>query len=433
MRVIIIGSGLSGLTAAYFLAREKVDVMVIDRAGGPGLETSFANGALLAPSSVAPWNSPGLPGLLLRSFARRGAPVLIRPRQMLALAGWGFRFLANARESPHRRATLKNTALARYSRQVLDELMQQESLEFGFQATGTLCLYRDKTSLRTAMAQPELVAHAGVRHERLEVDGIVELEPELEPISKDLKGGLYFPEDALGDAYDFCRSLHKLCEREGVKFRFSETVTKLHSQAGRLTQLQTERDETERDTHQTEETERDTHRADAYLVAAGSYSASLVASLGLRLPVRPAKGYSITLPRAALKTRHPVLDRDQHIVVTPLGDQLRVAGTAEFAGFDRHLRARRIDNLIHQFGKVYPRHAASLRREQIREWVGLRPMTPDGLPFLGATPISNLYLNTGHGPIGWTLACGSDKSVADDILGRTPSIDISDFSYQGRA
>ena len=418
MRLIIIGSGLAGLTAAYFLAREKVDVTVIDRAEGPGLETSLANGALLAPSSVAPWNSPGLPGLLLRSFARERAPVLIRPSQVFSMAGWSFRFLVNARASPHRRATLKNTALARYSRQVLGELMQQESIEFGFQATGALCLYRDKTSLRTAMAQAELVAHAGVRHERLEVDGIVELEPELEPISKDLKGGLYFPEDALGDAYDFCRGLHKLCEREGVKFRFSETVTKLHSQAGCLTQLQTERD---------------THRADAYLVAAGSYSASLVASLGLRLPVRPAKGYSITLPRAALKTRHPVLDRDQHIVVTPLGDQLRVAGTAEFAGFDRHLRARRIDNLIHQFGKVYPRHAASLRREQIREWVGLRPMTPDGLPFLGATPISNLYLNTGHGPIGWTLACGSGRSVADVILGRTPSIDISDFSYQGRA
>ncbi len=418
MRLIIIGSGLAGLTAAYFLAREKVDVTVIDRAEGAGLETSFANGALLAPSSVAPWNSPRLPGILLRSFARERAPVLIRPSQMIAMAGWGFRFLANARKSTYRRATLKNTALARYSRQVLGELMQQESLEFGFQATGTLCLYRDQASLRAAMTQAELVAHAGVRHERLNVDGVVELEPELEPICKHLKGGLYFPEDALGDAYDFCRGLHRLCEREGVKFRFSETAVKFQSQAGRVTQLQTERD---------------THRADAYLVAAGSYSPSLVASLGLRLPVRPAKGYSITLPRSALKARHPVLDRDQHIVVTPLRDQVRVAGTAEFAGYDRHLRARRIDNLIRQFAAVYPRHAASVRREQIREWVGLRPMTADGMPFLGATPISNLYLNTGHGPSGWTLACGGGKSVADVILRRTPSIDISDFSYEGRA
>lgn len=418
MRLIVIGSGLAGLTAAYYLAREKVDVMVIERAEGPGLETSFANGSLLAPSSVSPWNSPGLPGLLLRSMGREQAPVLIRPRQMIAMAGWGLRFLANARASSHGRATLKNTALARYSRQVLGELMRQECMDFKFQATGTLCVYRDHSSLRAATAHAEFVAHAGVRHERLDVDAVVELEPELKPISKHLRGGLYYPEDALGDAHDFCRCLHQLCEKAGVEFRFSETVVRLQGEAGRVTQVQTDAAN---------------HQADAYLVAAGSYSASLVASLGLRLPVRPAKGYSITLPKLTLKTRYPVLDRDQHIVITPLGDHIRVAGTAEFAGFDRHLDARRIDNLIRQFASVYPRHAASLSREQIREWAGLRPMTPDGMPFLGATPISNLYLNTGHGPSGWTLACGSGKSVADVILKRSPDIDLSEFSYAGRA
>lgn len=417
MRLIVIGSGLAGLTAAYFVASERVDVTVIDRTEGPGLETSFANGALLAPSSVAPWNSPGLPRLLLSSIGRERSPVLIRPRQMIALADWGARFLANSRASSHRRATLKNTALARYSRQVLDELMRQESIDFNFESTGTLCVYRDLASLRTAIEQAELVAHAGVRHERLEVDGVVALEPELEPIAQELKGGLFFPEDALGDAHQFCRELRTLCEREGVQFRFSETVLRLHSESGRVAEAQTDAE---------------TLKADAYLVAAGSHSASLLADLGLRLPVRPAKGYSITLPRLALQTRLPVLDRDQHIVVTPLGDRVRVAGTAEFAGFDRQVRAPRIDNLIRQFAMVYPRHAAAIRRNQIGEWAGLRPMTADGMPFLGATPISNLYLNTGHGPSGWTLACGSGKSVADVILGRSPSVDISDFGYEGR-
>lgn len=418
MRLIVIGSGLSGLTAAYYLAREKVDVTVIDRADGVGLETSFANGALLAPSSVAPWNSPGLPRLLLRTLGREAAPVLIRPRQMIAMAGWGCRFLVNARASAHRRATLRNTALARYSHQVLGELLREAPIDFNFEATGTLRLYRDQSSLRAAMAQAELIGHAGVRHERLDVDGVVELEPELEPISRHLKGGLYFPEDALGDAHQFCRGLQALCETEGVEFRFAESVVRMEAESGRVKEIHTDVG---------------SHRADAYLVAAGSYSAPLLEGLGLRLPVRPAKGYSITLPRAALKTRHPVLDRDQHIVVTPLGERVRVAGTAEFAGYDHHLRARRIDNLIRQFARVYPRHAASLKREEVREWAGLRPMTPDGMPFLGATPIANLYLNTGHGPCGWTLACGSGKSVADVILRRTPNVDISHFGYAGRA
>ncbi len=418
MRLIIIGSGLAGLTTAYFLAREKVDVTVFDQAEGAGLETSFANGGLLAPSGMAPWNSPGLAGTLLRSIGREHSPVLVRANQWLKLADWGLEFLANSRTSAYRKATLKNISLARYSQQVLQELLREESLEFDFAATGTLCLYRDQTSLHSAMAQAEFIAHAGVRHQRLDASDVVDLEPELEPIYGQIKGGIHFPEDASGDAHRFCLELHRLCERVGVDFRFRESVLDLEEEAGRVSQVRTDAG---------------TYRADAYLIAAGSYSAPLVARLGLKLPVRPAKGYSITLPSSELRTRHPVLDRDQHIVVTPLGDRIRVAGTAEFAGFDTHIRPKRIDNLIAQFARVYPKRAASLRREEIREWTGLRPMAADGMPFLGATPIPNLYLNTGHGPSGWTLACGSGKSVSDLILRRTPHIDIADFGYARRA
>lgn len=413
MRVVIIGSGLAGITTAFFLAREKVDVTVIDRAKGPGEETSFANGSLIAPSGVAPWNSPGLFMELLRAFGRETAPVLVRPREIPRLVGWGAQFLANSRRAAHRRATLRNATLARYSRQVLNELMQEEEIAFEFGAKGTICLFRDQSSLRAAREHAELIAHTGVRHERLDLKGLTDLEPTLEPIAPRLEGALYFPEDALGDAHLFCREMHRLCVAAGVKFAFGQTVLDLQGDDGRVTGVRTSEGE---------------YQADAYLVAAGSFSPPLVASLDMEVPVRPAKGYSISFPKRGLATRHPVLDRDLHIVVTPLKERMRVAGTAEFAGFDNNLNPARVENLVRMYKSVYPQHAASLQRKEITAWTGLRPMSADGMPFLGATPYSNLYLNTGHGPCGWTLACGSAQAVADTMLRRAPQIDISDFA-----
>lgn len=418
MRVVIIGSGLAGITTAFFLAREKVDVTVIDRAAGPGAETSFANGSLMAPSSVAPWNGPGLFGELLRSLGRETSPMLVRPREIPKLAGWGLEFLANSRRAAHQRATLRNASLARYSRQVLNELMQEEALEFEFDAKGSISVYRDQTSLREARDHAEIIAHAGVRHERLDNEGVTELEPTLRPISNELEGALYFPEDAVGDAHLFCREMHRLCVKADVEFRFAETVLSLEGEAGRLASVRTSRE---------------SYEADAYLLAAGSYSPLLLAPLELNLPVRPAKGYSISFPRQGLATRHPVLDCDLHTVVTPLKDRIRVAGTAEFTGFDKEIRPARVENLVRMFASLYPHRAASLDRSDITPWTGLRPMSADGMPFLGATPLSNLFLNTGHGASGWTLACGSAQGVADIILRRTPQVDISDFAFARRA
>lgn len=414
MHVIIIGSGLAGVTTAFFLAREKVDVTVIDRAKGPGEETSFANGSLIAPSGVSPWNSPGLFMELLRAFGRETAPMLVRPREIPRLFGWGLEFLANSRRSPHRRATLRNASLARYSRQVLNELMHEEAIAFEFAARGTICLYRDQASLRAANENAEVIAHTGVRHERLDTEGLTRLEPELEPIARNLVGALYFPDDALGDAHLFCREMHRLCVKAGVKFEFGQTVLRLQSAGGRVTGVQTSQA---------------VCRGDAYLLAAGSFSPLLVAPLEMDVPVRPAKGYSISFPKQGLAARHPVIDRDLHTVVTPLDERMRVAGTAEFAGFDNNLNPARVENLVRMFRSVYPKHSASLHRNDITAWTGLRPMSVDGMPFLGATPYPNLYFNTGHGACGWTLACGSAQIVADSILRHAPQIDISHFTY----
>ncbi len=415
MRAVVVGAGLLGLTTALFLKRLGADVVVVDRAEGPGAGTSFANGGLLTPSMADPWNAPGILGKMIHWIGDESAPVLLRPQALPALGAWGVAFLLQSRPQRFRENLLRNVRLANHSLSVMAGLRDEYELAYDGACSGSLKLLRDEASLEQAIDMAESLASHGVRFTALDRAQTVAREPALATIVDEIAGGVFFPDDECGDAYRFCEAMAALLRRMGVSLRFGLEVKSLQRDGARLTGAVTARGVLE---------------SDIFVVAAGSYSTPLLRPLGLRLPVRPAKGYSITVPTESwrLPPRLPVVDDALHAVVVPIGERIRVAGTAEFAGFDRVLRQERIDNLRFLLQQTYPDFAASLDPERIQAWTGLRPMSADGVPLIGATSIENLFLNTGHGHLGWTLAAGSAQALAHLIMQQQCDINIDEYS-----
>lgn len=415
MHVVVIGSGLLGVSTAYWLRELGADVTVIDRAPGPGRETSFANGALLTPSMADPWNAPGVLWKLLGWLGREDSPMLLRARALPGLARWGMRFLRESSEPRFRANTLANVRLAQYSLASLHALSANGSMSFDHGEVGTLKLVRNSASFEAARAMAAWLAEHGVKSRALDRETTVTLEPALRPIAHELVGSIHFPADEHGDAFRYCESLAALAARRGAAFRYGTTVTALETHGGRIVRVRTSAGEV---------------AADSVVVAAGSYSPQLLASTGIRLPVAPVKGYSISAPVPAGVTAPiiPILDEELHAVAVPLGTRLRLAGTAEFAGHDLSVPAARIENLMRLLSRTYPEIAARVPRERIESWTGLRPMSADGVPIVSRTPIENLYLNTGHGHLGWTMATGSGRALADLVMGRAPAIDLAPYA-----
>lgn len=414
MKAIIIGSGLIGTTSAYFLARRGWEVTVLDRQEGPGRETSFANGSLLTPSMPEPWNAPGSWRVLLASIGRSDSPLKLRLKALPHLGSWGIGFLRNSTPERYQRNTVKNLKLALHSLEVLESLRRETGIEYGAASRGTLRVIRSPAALERALAWGEkLRAAAGLTFRRVTVDDIVALEPALAPIASRLAGGIHYPVDEVGNAYEFCVGLAEHARRSGVEFRFATPVTGIEQRQGSVTAVRS---------GQTRLT------ADRYVVAAGSYSPTLLAELGLKLPVKPAKGYSLTFEHPTLDPPLglPVCDDDFHAVVVPLKNVIRVAGTAEFAGYDLSLPEARIRNLVRLVQQVLP--AGGFERSQARAWCGLRPMSVDGVPVIGPTPVGNLWINTGHGPLGWTMAAGSGKLLSDLMTGDSPPVNAEDYA-----
>jgi D-amino-acid dehydrogenase len=413
MKVLIIGSGLIGLTTAWFLRRNGHEVAVIDRAEGPGQETSFANGALLTPSMAEPWNAPGCWRVLLGSLGRSDAAMQLRLRALPAMAGWGLRFLSNSRAAIFERNTVSNSRLALYALEVLQSLRQQTAIEYGRTARGSLKIFREQASLDLASEALARTSAKGADFRTLSNRETAELEPALAPIADQLAGAIHYGADETGDAYRFCVALAEHAKQQGVDFRFGTEVTSLEVRSGRITAVVAGSERFE---------------ADRYVVAAGSYSTPLLRRVGVNLPVRPAKGYSVTFDdhqdRPSLGI--PVIDDHWHAAVVPLAGAIRVAGTAEFAGFDLTLSQARIQNLLKLLREVLPR--ARIDLGTARPWCGLRPMSVDGVPIIGPTPISNLFVNTGHGHLGWTMAAGSGQLLADLVSGNVPSIDPAPYA-----
>lgn len=413
--VVVIGAGLIGTTTAWYLAERGLNVTVLERQEGPGLETSFANGALLTPSEADPWNSPGTFGRLLRWLGREDSPLLLRPRALPRMLGWGFKFLRASRSAPHLRSTMANLRLANYSLSALDELEKELNLNYDRLHGGTLKIFRDRKALNQALKLAAVLRPLGLEARLLSPEEALGLEPMLESVSKQLVGAIYYPEDACGDAYRFTCDMHAHALAAGVNFHFNTSVSQIHAQGKRIRALHTEQGEI---------------NADNYVLAAGSYSPQLVRGLGLKLPIYPVKGYSVTVtPVNAHNLGTPLVDFEQKIVLAPLGNRIRIAGTAEFNGYDTTLNTRRGANILRQAVAILPWLADAARRGRVTHWTGLRPMTCDGPPILGASPYTNLFFNTGHGPLGWTLGAGSARCVADIIAGLKPEIEVSAYRY----
>ena len=415
MKALIIGSGLLGITTAYFLSRRGWEVTVLDRQDGPGQETSFANGSLLTPSMPEPWNAPGSWRVLLASIGRSDSPLQLRLKALPHLGRWGTAFLRNSSPARYERNTIKNLKLALHSIEVLRSLRLETGIEYGYGSQGSLRVIRDPEALERALAWGEKLraAAAEVTFRRLTADEIVAMEPALAPIGRQLAGGIHYPADEIGNAYKFCVGLADHARRGGVDFRFRTPVTGIEVHRGNVTAVLSGSNR---------------FAADRYVISAGSYSPLLLKEIGLKLPVRPAKGYSLTFEHPRLDTpfRMPIADDDFHAVVVPLEKVIRVAGTAEFTGYNLSLTESRIRNLLKLVRQVLP--AGGFELAQAKPWCGLRPMSVDGVPIIGPTPIGNLWLNTGHGHLGWTMAAGSGQLLSDLMTGGSPRVSPESYS-----
>jgi D-amino-acid dehydrogenase len=413
---LVVGGGLIGVTTAWYLAERGFQVTVLERREATALETSYANGGLVTPSQSDPWNGPGTFIHLLKWLGREDSPLLLRPRALPGLWRWGLKFLWASRAAPWWRSTEANLRLGLYSVAALGELRQRLGLEYESLSRGTLKVFRDPQAFERSVVLARSLAPLGLDYRALTAAEAAALEPLLEPIAARLAGAIHYPTDESGDAHLFTRALEKHAREAGVRFEFGRTVLGFNTRQGHVTGARVGEG---------------TLQADVYVLAAASLSPRLTRPLGLELPIYPVKGYSVTLPAAGWKRplTLPLVDFEQKVVITPLGGRLRIAGTAEFAGYDDRLNPRRGANILRHALDLLPEIAAQTGHAEVQNWTGLRPMTPDGPPILGATPYPNLFLNTGHGPLGWTLGAGSARALADLMSGQPPELDLAPFSF----
>jgi D-amino-acid dehydrogenase len=415
MHVVVIGAGLLGLSTAFFLSERGAKVTVIERNRGPGLETSYANGGLLTPSMAHPWNEPGIWRVLARSLGKEDSAILLHARSVWPLLGWGLKFIGYSNRKRFLASTVSNARLANYSLEVLDEISGKLGQALHHSAVGTITLYRSDRDLELATQSARHLSEHGIEFVALTSDQAVEREPALEAVSREICGALWYPRDRAGDAYAYCGAVSRVIASAGASILCGVTVVGWKAATARVDAVCTTSGDIE---------------ADAFVIAAGSYSPRLARMLHICVPVQPVKGYSLTFPSDNLtqRPRVPVVDASLHAAVTPLEALIRVAGTAEFDGFDLTIRPKRIENLKRLLETVYPDLAPHLDSGAAQPWAGLRPMSADGVPILADTPLQNVYLNTGHGHLGWSMAAASGRLVAERVLGLSPELDISPYS-----
>ncbi len=411
MHVIVLGAGLAGVTSAWYLRQAGHAVTVIDRQPAAGLETSYANGGQISASHPEPWANPSAPMQVLRWLGREDAPLLFRPRLDWSQWSWGMRFLLECLPGRARRNTAAIARLAIYSRDALRELQAQTGIEYDRLQKGILHLFFSRGEFALAGERAALLHGFGMRAEVLDAAGCRAVEPALAHCRDTLRGGLYAPDDETGDAFAFTQGLADLCRRAGVEFRYGLRIGALATGAGGVAAAVAE-DETGMAV---------SIGGDAFLVALGSHGGALARRCGDVLPIYPVKGYSVTLPLAAGAQAPSVsiTDESHRIVCSRLGDRLRIAGTAELTGFDTSVNPARCRAILRRARELYPRLEPAGKAEY---WAGLRPATPGNVPVIGRGRLGNLFYNTGHGTLGWTLACGSGRAIADIVGGRPPAV-----------
>ncbi|MGH8706122.1 MAG: D-amino acid dehydrogenase [Burkholderiales bacterium] len=413
MKVIVLGAGVVGTTCAWYLRAAGHDVQVLERQAAAGMETSFANGGQISVSHAEPWANPGAPLKVLKWLWREDAPLLFRlradPNQWL----WGLQFLIECLPQRTRRNIVQLVNLGLYSRASLRSLRRETGIEYDHLGRGILHLYTDPREFEAAEAPARLMRELGSDRQLKTSEECVAIEPALAPVRHRLAGGTYSAADESGDAHKFTQELARLAARRGVRFDYGARIERIAADGDAISGVQIAR----------ADERRDTVRGDAYVLALGSYSPILARPLGMRLAIYPAKGYSVTMPvkNAAAAYTVSMTDDEYKLVYSRLGDRLRIAGTAELAGYDTTINEVRCRAIVRRTMELFP-DAGEPREAQF--WSGLRPSTPSNIPYIGRTKYRNLFLNTGHGTLGWTHACGSGRALADIVSGRRPEVDF---------
>jgi D-amino-acid dehydrogenase len=414
MRVLVLGAGVIGVTSAYYLAAAGHDVVVVDRQPHAAMETSFANAGEISPGYASPWAAPDIPMKALRWLLMDHAPLILRPKLDIEMLRWLTAMLGNCTAARYAINKSRMVRLAEFSRDCLIDLRGKHSLTYDEGTRGTLQVFRSEQQLAGVAKDVEVLRAGGVPFELLNAAGCVAAEPGLHVVRFSIAGGLRLPNDETGDCFKFTRAVAAVAAGIGVRFEYDTTVERLMMEGDRVAGAYTDKGEFE---------------ADAVVIALGSYSPALVRPLGLRLPIYPVKGYSITVPvidqaHAPIST---IMDETYKVAITRLGDRIRVGGMAEISGFSKDLPKHRRRTLEHSLTGLFPL-ASTLSHASF--WSGLRPMTPDGPPIVGPTAVQNLYLNTGHGTLGFTMACGSASILADIVSGRAPAIAAGDLTLE---
>jgi len=409
MKVLVLGGGVIGVSVAYYLARAGHEVELVDRQSGAALETSFGNAGEVSPGYSAPWAGPGVPLKAIKWMLMQHSPLVIWPMLDPAMWRWGAMMLANCTARAYALNKSRMVPIAEYSRDCLKALRAETGIQYDDRAEGTLQLFRTQKQLDAIGGDVAILRQYGVPFEVLDRAGFCQVEPALKLTQEKFVGALRLPGDETGDCFKFTTRLADMAAGLGVKFRWNTRIEALQVGGGAITGVFTEAG---------------LLTADRVVVALGSHSAGLLAPVGVRIPVYPVKGYSITVPitEAQYAPESTIMDETHKVAVTRLGDRIRVGGTAELAGYSLNLRQARRATLDHVVTDLFPRGGDV---SQATFWCGLRPMTPDGTPIIGKTPVANLLLATGHGTLGWTMAAGTGRVIADIVSGKPPDIDIS--------
>lgn len=413
MNIIVAGAGIIGVTTAWFLARKGHQVTVLDRQPDVAMETSFANGGQVSMSGAEPWANPGAPLQILKWLGREDAPLLIRLKADPGMWSWALRFLSQCPPGRTRENTLQILRLAMYSSSTLAETCNETGIEFSQRSNGILHFYTDETDFRNASEFARIMVEQGLQRSVLNVEGVLEVEPAMSSCKGLLAGAIHTPDDSSGDARQFALALRDKAEQRGVIFRQGVTIDCLLPVKDTIEGVQISNPYGD---------DEKLH-ADAFVIALGSYSPLLLKPLGIKVPVYPVKGYSATIDTRG-SDNCPVTsltDESRKLVFSRLGDKFRIAGTAELTGYDTSINNKRCHALVERARQLWP-DAGDYENPEF--WAGLRPATPGNVPLIGTTRYSNLFLNTGHGTLGWTLSCGSGKALASLISGEKPVIEL---------
>ena len=422
MKVVVLGAGIIGTTSAYFLAKQGHEVTVIDRQDSVSMETSHANAGCLSYGFTSPWASPGLPFSVLKWVLTGRSPLIINPNMSVETIKFLYRMFKNCNSRSYEINKSRMLRVANYSQKALLEIETDFDLYYEQKKQGSLQLFWDSKEIEKTQKDIAILDKFNINSQLLSAEECVKIEPGLQYVKNKLAGGIQFMDDFTGNCYLFSTEVYKKCVEMGVNFEFNTEIKSLQISNDKIASVSTDSGEI---------------KADCYSVSLGSYSTKILSKIGIEIPIYPVKGYSITLPVLSNEDapQSTIMDEKNKIAITRLGDRIRVAGMAHLTDFDKNLRTKSLDSLMSGLDLLFPKSYESSKETNF--WTGFRPSTPDGTPIIGPTPFNNLFLNTGHGTLGWTMSAGSGKLLANLVSGIDPEIstegiDMSRYSFSNK-